>query len=307
MKKQIIYLSPSSINLYLVCPLLYKNKSLKLNNDKILNYGSWIHKCIEDYLKSDKKKNLLFIAKNTFIKYNIDLDAYLDGQALLKRFLEREYLKYPILDTEQEFSEILSNGVAIKGRIDAIVERDADTIEIIDFKSGWKFYSIVLLNKSIQLKIYKNLVSSKSKYKKYKNILLTIDPLRYDPLSIIQDDMDNNLFLDWMSEMYFKIISDTKCEPNYPNDFCKSCSITNMCEPYKNFINYNFELKKTIDEKARDFFELQKIRKIVDANYEFYKDFFENYIIKNTTKNFIKIGKYDLTLQNKRVIINKKL
>jgi len=303
-KKGIFYLSNSSLNLYLICPLLYKNKYVIEQESSILKFGSWIHKIIELYTKSEQKKDIFQIAKSTFTKYNINLDDFLTGKTILENFLKREYLNYKVLGFEQKFENILPNGVALKGIIDRIIERDKNTIEIIDYKSGFKFYNIIMINKNTQLKIYKNLILNDDRYKKYSNIILTIDPLRYEPISVIQDEIDNNLFLDWIEEIYLKITSDKKFEPNFPNSFCKNCYIKNICPKYKELLKYDFRLRKKDKEKAIHFYELQKIKLIIDKDLEFYKDYFKN-LINQQNKNEIKIDKIYLTLKNNRLFCKK--
>ncbi len=302
MKKEgILYLSPSSLNLYLTCPLLYKNKSINIQNDSILKFGSWIHKTIELYFESEKQKDIFKISKSIFTQYDIDLDSFLDGQKILQKFIERSYLNFKTLSFEEEFKDILSNGIALKGRIDLIIERDEETIEVIDFKSGWKFYSVVMLNKNMQLKIYKNLICNDKRFKKYKNIILTIDPIRFEPISIVQDDVDNKTFLDWIEEIYLKISNEKEYQPNFPNNLCKNCFITDQCVEYKSLLNNDYKIKKGVEEKLSHYLSLQKIKKVIENDVDFYKKFFEGYIDKNSKTNEIKIGKFCLTLKNKKL------
>ncbi len=306
MNKKIIYLSPSSINLYLTCPLLYKNKKVDIKKDsRFLRYGSWVHKCTEEYVKSDAKKDILKIAKSNFTKYDIDLDDFLDGQKVLKRFINREYLQYKILGSEIKLQDILSNGVALRGIIDLLVERDHETLEVIDYKSGWKFYTLSMINKNMQLKVYKNLVLNQEEYKQYKNIILTIDPLRYEPLSVVHDEVDNETFLDWISEMYTKITKDNDLKPNFPNPFCKGCHITNLCEDYKNYNKFDFKLKMDVNKKLEHYYQLKNLKKVLNQDLDYYKEFFKDYAHKNNT-DVVSSNKYELKIKNNYMGLIKK-
>ncbi|MDD5589221.1 MAG: PD-(D/E)XK nuclease family protein [Candidatus Nanoarchaeia archaeon] len=302
-KNGIMYISPSSLNLYTVCPMLYKHKDIKIQdkNDN-LNFGSFIHDVVESYFEYQQKRDILKIAKSIFTEYNISLEQYLDAQNVLKRFLERDYLKYKVLDYEKEFQNILSNGVALRGRVDLIVERDNETIEVIDYKSGWKFYTLAMINKNVQLKIYENLILHDKKYKKYKNIVLTIDPLRYEPKTVLNTDLNNDAFLEWIESVYLKILKDRVCSPNFPCSFCKNCYITNLCDGYKHLEKYDFKIKQNPSDKVSHFLKLQSIKQVVEGNLDFYKDYFKNEITKQKVKH-IKIDNYLICYENNKIFV----
>lgn len=302
-KNGIMYISPSSLNLYTTCPMLYHHRDLKIQDkNENLNFGSFIHDVVKAYFEYHQKRDILKIAKSIFTEYNISLDQYLDAQHILKKFLEREYLKYKVLDYEKEFQNILSNGIALRGRVDLIIERDEETIEVIDYKSGWKFYTLSMINKNVQLKIYENLILHDSKYKKYKNIVLTIDPLRYDPKTVMNSDLNNDAFLEWLEEIYLKISKDKLFEPNFPNPFCKNCFITNLCPHYKNLDKYDFKIQGSIKKKIEHFLKLQTIKQIVEKDLDFYKDYFKNEITKNNNKT-LTVDKYNMGFDKNKISI----
>jgi RecB family exonuclease len=307
MSKKILYLSPSSLNLYSICPLLYKHKKdAPKERTSFLNFGSWIHRVNELYLRSDKKRDIFQIAKSTFAEHNIGLDDFLTGKHILEKFLKREYLEHKILGIEIKLEDIMPNGIALKGIADLIVERDRDTIEIIDYKSGWKYYTVANLNYDAQLKIYENIIRAHKDYKKYPNVILTIDPLRYDPISVMQSEVDNESFLDWLEQMYLKITKDKKFKPNFPNSFCKTCQVTNLCPKYKELLKYDFKLRKKMEDRVQHFYELRKIKPIIENDIEFYKSVFKD-CITAAKEETVEVGKFILGMnQNKRLFVKRK-
>jgi hypothetical protein len=303
-KNKILYLSPSSAVLYQTCPLLYKNKDIKCQSGKLLNFGSWTHDVINKQSKTGK--DILKIAKNTFAEFNIDPEDFLIGKKMLENFMQtRDYLNYKTIDTEVKVEQILSNGIALKGTIDRIVERNKDTIEIIDYKSGFMYFSLAGLQNNLQLRIYECLIRNIEKYKKYENVLLTIDPLRYDTISIQSTHEEYESFLDWIEIIYNKINTDTEFNPLFPNPFCGNCYITNFCQKYKELSKFNFSIKKTIDEKAEHWTELNNMKKMATRHSDNYKEFFKIYMIDNKLE-YLKTKSCSIKINSKCQIFIKK-
>lgn len=275
-----------------------------MNTSPIMNFGSWIAKVIEIYFSKKRQQDIFKIAKQTFTDYDIDMDAFLSGKTILTNFLNRNYLFNKVVDAEISLQNILPNGIALQGRIDLLIERDEETLEVIDHKSGWAFYNIWNLNKNVQLKIYENLIRSKKEYDKYKNIILTIDPLRYEPLSIEQSELDNETFLDWLEEMYWKISNDKKYEPNCPNAYCRNCYITNLCPQYKDLVKYNYKIKKKLEDKVKHYDDLRNIRAVIDDVLNVYKDDFKNYMSQQKDIKQI-INGYSVIFKDHRLYIKK--
>jgi hypothetical protein len=153
--------------------------------------------------------------------------------------------------------------------------------------------------------MYENLLRSDAKYDKYERVLLTIDPLRYDPISVEQSDIDNESFLEWLSPIYLKMCKDTKFEPNFPNANCKFCHITNLCPKYKELLKYDYKLKKTDKAMVEHLYEMQKIKPITEKALAYYKDYFKQKIDVNEN-NEIDVAGYQVGMSESRRFYIKK-
>jgi hypothetical protein len=102
--------------------------------------------------------------------------------------------EHKIIAVEYPFEFTFDNGAEAKGYIDLISELDDDTVEIRDWKSAKKPMTFEEAQNDIQMKMYFTIVKHLIKLKtppfdkEYKNIIVTLDFLRHNPISMVFDD-----------------------------------------------------------------------------------------------------------------------
>ncbi len=122
-----MYLSPSSINLYLQCPYAYflsYIKKIKLNDDQYSLFGKSIHKILEMYYKEFNGDLQSSIEK--YWDMNIPEEMSDIANVCFKNFLENKY-DFPLYLEEH----IENEKYGINCYVDRINNR-----EIIDYKTG---------------------------------------------------------------------------------------------------------------------------------------------------------------------------
>lgn len=127
--------------------------------------------------------------------------------------------KYKILAVEHAFTKDLG-GFNIHGYIDLIVEKDPDTLCVIDYKTGNTTKNTEKAFKDFQMRIYS--LVAKLDFPGYKNVEMTLDYLRKKPISVIFDEDDEKDTLDCLKKVWRRIENnnDPKIMPQYLCNFC---------------------------------------------------------------------------------------
>jgi RecB family exonuclease len=237
--KNIYYLSSSQIKSFLECNYYFyqkyirtpqkiktKEKYVTLIDQDYFRLGKYRHKVLEVFM-NNKHKNILNIAKNLLLKYNISLEEYIDSKKCFETFLKRPYIKHEMISTEKEYTIILSNGVALSATIDLLLKIDKNTILIDDFKTGGFKLTQQTLENSLQMKIYALII--KNIFPKYKNIIVQIDAINFDVFELKVTNKWLEGLEDYLEGIYQNII-EKKNEKDYVPKFCSICPI---CEYYK--------------------------------------------------------------------------
>ena len=249
-------ISPSSYNLYDICPLAYYYQydlGIESPPGKAAAVGTVFHGCYELASQHTKitgqikppieffDESLLQLSAQELAQ--IDLSAKQDVKNLLHSHIEyQDYLSKPILAIEKRYRLVFDNKLnrlddcvvpqyyfnlpteevfAISGFIDLILEEDSDTLHIIDFKTG-KTKSENMLRKDIQPQIY--FLAASYLYPKYENVILTFDYIKNEPriISFCRDDIPT--ILERVYNQHLKIINHEQImRPSRELWKCKYC------------------------------------------------------------------------------------
>ncbi|KKQ95964.1 MAG: hypothetical protein UV74_C0013G0568 [Candidatus Woesebacteria bacterium GW2011_GWB1_43_14] len=238
------FLSYSQIEAFKICPLHYKlSYILKIPTPKTAaqSFGTSIHETLKDFyiaLKAGEKPDRRLI--NRLLSKNWDPEGYKNiahnKEALKKaKYVLKNYLrglfnpKINTLAAEQKFIFKLKD-LKVGGKIDRI-DKQGDTLEVIDYKTGSKLPSQREVDANLQLSIYALAINKindfpfKKNYKKLKLSLIYLDPLTKITTSRTIDELksaEKELF------NYKKKIeeSDFICS-NTP--ICANCEYSSFC------------------------------------------------------------------------------
>lgn len=289
--KDILYISTSEINDFTTCQhrfflkhlnapgLIDKNEDdyVDILPQEYLTVGKYRHKVLELYV-SGKIKNIKSIAKQQLVKYGISMDRYMQSDKLFEVWTKRPYLKYKVLKTEHPFHVILGSGVALRGRIDLLLEINKNTILINDYKTGdFPIYQ-KYLDSSLQMKNYA--LAVKKLYPQYKNVICQIDALKYDVFEKKVTDKWLEGVEDYLEAIYSAILSKSKTKiSDYPPSFsenCYRCEFQKICPLIKNLdklrVNPLRDLSgKTLKHLAEEYLKNYTLCKRTENNYTMIK------------------------------------
>lgn len=172
------HLSASAINDYIDCGLLYKlgridKLPMEFRSDS-LEFGSGIHKVLEEHYRTKMEGNILSVKQlheiferywretaegKEDIRYSEGKDfetLLLEGKELLTVYRNKiPEDNFKIIGIEEPFSFTVEGcPVPIIGAIDLIEEDDADTLVITDWKTSGRAYSNDEVDKNFQLTLY---------------------------------------------------------------------------------------------------------------------------------------------------------
>lgn len=127
--------------------------------------------------------------------------------------------KYKVLAVEHPFTHDMG-GFNIHGYIDLIVEKDKDTLNVIDYKTGNSTKNVDKAFRDFQMRIYS--IVAKLDFPGYKYVEMTLDYLRKQPITVIFDKEDDDKTIEGLHKVWNRIESskDPKIMPNFLCNFC---------------------------------------------------------------------------------------
>lgn len=146
---------------------------------------------------------------------------YEDDLVLVKDTIHKEnsVLNRKIIGAEVEFDKEYS-GFKVRGFMDLVTEVDEDTMEVRDYKTGTYTKKTDEAFKDLQMRIYS--LVAKDLFPQYKYVLMTLDYLRKQPVTVIfgpEDDEKTRLFL----QDVYKKITESKNPPRKKSFKCNWC------------------------------------------------------------------------------------
>jgi hypothetical protein len=186
-------ISPSKITTYLACPVKYRwtyvddRGKWYLKAKSYYSFGTTLHRVLERFHDSEgagveTTQELMAAYEESWMSAGFTsgeemAEAYGEGKQILERHVERSKLKPSTTKTLFVEKQIkLDMGpFNLVGRIDRIDEHDDGTLEIIDYKTGWREVSASAISDDIAMSCYQLLV--KSLYPE-RRVLATIQALR---------------------------------------------------------------------------------------------------------------------------------
>lgn len=246
-------ISPTMMNTYINCPMEFFNTYVlrlqELNRvDDILNFGSAIHKTIEEFSKlacakksypSVEEFSKMFnqnIKKTPFSSRETRLVYIERGEENLSKFYNQLILEPidKIFSTEQNIEAKIGSDIKINGKIDRLEVNDDGTFTVVDFKTGSAKSKYTIKEGGTnekylnQLKFYKYLVEKK--YQKTVSLAkLVFVEQCHENFSANALEFDNDAFEAKIKEVYNNILNQ-KFEPTSDKSNCKFCKFKNLCE-----------------------------------------------------------------------------
>jgi hypothetical protein len=233
--------------------------------------GIWLKK--EKFTKADKKKVMDKYEEVSIREGITDKLIHAEGKRLINKRVNSFDLG-KILGLEIEFGfrggedVTTTDGVPMIGAIDKVVEVDADTILIVDYKTSKTAPTADQMKVDNQLSIY-DLVAS-YKWPQYKRIILSLDLLKSEMLYTYRTPEEREEFEHYLKEVYDQMTSFTKKEAKAQlNIFCPWCDYKEYCSTYEKACkrsDYKFQSATKLPEAelVQEWQDIKSIKKILE-------------------------------------------
>ncbi len=319
-----LYLSKSSVELYLQCGFRYEMKYIKKalglqkrEDTEASVFGNLIHDILEEKFSTRKGDDVLEMFREKFTKSSLLSQKFFDlGEFLLRDYVSVSTPTTKVIGLEIPFQLFLDNGVPVKGFIDRIDEIDKDTLLIIDYKTG---YSQPLtpdgLQSDIQVGIYN--LAAKILYPQYKNIIVSLNYLHFGKVSTQRSEENLERLKGYLKSIYEKVLISIETgkdlEPRI-NSYCGYCEYKSKCPLYKEVVEkegndiatFNGmiipESGLTVDIEKIDVFHkfIKGKIKILEDIEEKVKGFIGGHIKTNGSGGRVTLGKTNYVLSGKK-------
>jgi putative RecB family exonuclease len=251
------FLRQSMISSYLQCPSkMYYTYEEKFGEDTIFTTtGTAVHGLMEDYHESIKKGKVM--TRDEFeesfsvwwVNHGPSDPEWFSTwhKIVMERYDNDERQKYApqVIGTEIEFNTTIA-GVPFSGTIDRVDRIDANTVEIVDYKTNFRLFSKSEVEESVQFKVYSLALKTpevrqilREQYGdsgEFTTVIATYDMLRMNAKqSICFSDEELGLFEKWLQVIWKKILSGTDRKPKI-NQYCGFCELRQNCDKYKEFL-----------------------------------------------------------------------
>lgn len=170
------------------------------------NTKKWCKAC------QNKNNSLCEITGEVMTNKNCPKALYLESLELVQKYIDRYtpiFKNRKILGIEKAFSvdtgqvDDIGQKIIFNGFMDLVTEIDKETIEIIDYKFGSWVPSFEEFNEDIQVKLYS--LAARKTFPEYKEIIITFDYIRKNPLSTGFDIDDDNKTLEFIIQKWKQI------------------------------------------------------------------------------------------------------
>ena len=249
--------SPSKIKVYDECKLKYKFKYIdylpeKETNTDALQFGSFIHKVLEEGVTATTEEELFEIAKIVKSQYKFDEDAR-ERQTVkcIKNFVNfnNSLSSCEQVSTEQMFAVELKQGYAVNGIIDRVVKSQDGNYLVIDYKTSKRASTKRQLFHDPQMLLYAYAISVL-----YKVPIASVTLAHYYPHldKLVNIKFSEPHVLMYMKKLTQKIweIRKKKKDDFFPqvNQFCDWCGYRDMC-PKQNPTTHLAEYAEAVKNK----------------------------------------------------------
>ena len=248
----------TGIKTYAECPLQYKYTYIdRIKNDKLTlkrDDGRIIHKMLEELSVDPTFEGLDKAINNTFMSFAKDypFDQIKQCEKVLRSWFTADSFPHRVVEAEKRFLIPIKDTFMLSGVIDRIDEILPDKYNIIDYKTGNHLYGLTDIENSLQLRIYA--YAAFHLYPFLTSLMITYVNVRLkNDISIEINkeqlgEMEENLF-NFLSGLFLVPQKDFKA---FVGQHCIYCPHTNICHPYKAWINDDMHLKEdmTVEEIA---------------------------------------------------------
>jgi RecB family exonuclease len=275
MAKKVVKLSASRIKTFLDCKQKYKfmyidrlpkvlNPAFKLGlacHEALEFAGNiWIKK--EKFTAADKKKILEKYTEVSVKEGISDHSIHEKGVELVKSRLKSFALGRKVVGLEIKFGMgkgshkvVTEEGVPLIGAMDKLVEIDADTLLVVDYKTSAIVPTADDLKHDVQLSIYD--LTASIIYPQYKRIILSLDMLKFDPVYTYRTIEERKEFSKYLTTIHKEMTAFTEkdAKPTL-NIFCPWCEYREFCSEYEKTVkqsDYNF--LKTVNMDPTEMFK----------------------------------------------------
>lgn len=243
-------LSASSMKTFLQCVLKYyfsyEDKKPRINKSDPLSFGSAVHESLELMhnlaINSGKElteeENAQVMQKFMSVAVSGGLESlplYDEGRDMVKSRLDNLNINDKVIGTEISFSLTTPNGTPFLGHIDKLVELDATTVAVVDYKTSRTALTQVQADSDVQLSMYDLAVSIL--YPQYTTIVGAFDYLRLGQVASHRTVKQRESFIVLLDTVYNKILN-TKKKDALPvlNTFCGWCDFKGFCPKYTELV-----------------------------------------------------------------------
>lgn len=163
-----------------------------------------------------------------------------DDLKLVKQTIHGEdtVLNRKIIGAEVEFNKHYE-GFKVRGFMDLVTEIDEETLEVRDYKTGTYTKKTEEAFRDLQMRIYS--LIAKELFPQYKYVLMTLDYLRKQPVTVIFGPEDDEKTREFLQDAYKKI-SEAKNPPRKKSFKCNWCVGYDKCGKIReSFLDENGE------------------------------------------------------------------
>lgn len=273
MNKQKLYLSNSSIQLFLNCKRRFKYRYIdKVTTDKVsskyLSFGQSIHSALAQYnMITDQTYKTLEVLQK-LLKRNWVREGYISideerkyadkGLKMLATYFEKPLdISKKNLIIEEMVKKDMDDGFVLCGKIDKAYINEDGCIEVVDYKTAENIERFEDYPVNIQLPIYMLLVKFKTGYLPQSVSNYYLSQNRKITKNI--DPQDAEMFIEYLKNISGEIQNEKKFACS-PTPYCRtSCEYANTCEGPK---DYN----ASIINSLKGTFENAAIKSVFSSN-----------------------------------------
>lgn len=237
------HLSPSRSNKYESCPLRYHaNYELGVRDSETTrkNIGLLAHKCFELYYNP---ANFRVSAEDCFMRASElqkcpDMEGFMSAKEMFLTVAKMggDRAKMNIIGSEIGLDFFTEAGTRLRGFIDRLEIVDAETIRIVDYKTGMWVPPMEEIVSSHQSKMYPLWVYVDPRFKKFSRVIMKYIYPRMGVEKEFEVPREGMVdYVEYLEHLHNHIVQDTRHEPTL-NGFCYNCGYRDRCSEYTTII-----------------------------------------------------------------------
>jgi len=242
-------ISESKYQTFKQCRLKYRYRYIdrlpepKDANVEALHFGSYIHKILEEGVKTTTKEEFLKIAEETKGSYKVTKKYTGKDLVCIDNFLRFNAKLAETVSTEQKFEVPVKDDITLNGVIDRIIKGKDGGYLVIDYKTSKREKTKVELYQDTQLKGYVYAVSKLYNVPFSEIVAAHYYPLTNNFVSVQYSSSQMASYLIKVVDEIWKIRKLKKVEfCASRNDFCNWCAYKSVCPEF----NSSHEVEKRI-------------------------------------------------------------